>query len=206
MFFHPNPSVAHSLPFVSMEWTSKLPESSKILQKHRYISLLLLFVTMIMNNWFKFGFDIHHWSISYLGWLQDHIDTISHLDFGYFDLVNPVYQVNHVSQGSDSKKQHDLYLFRTYPGPILYLQFWDFGPGSPNKWLLSLNYWPNDQILFQMAVWLVLLEQSNVPRGMSSHLYHSSMSPYIPVQLGCSSSQLKWRYYWFVWFSEVVPP
>ena len=56
-----------------------------------------------MNNWFKFGFGIHHWSISYLGWLQDHIDAVSHLDFGYFDLVNPDDQVKHGSQGSDSK-------------------------------------------------------------------------------------------------------
>ena len=69
------------------------------------------------------GFDIHCWSISYLGWLQDHIDTISHLDVGYFDLVNLVDQVNHGSQGNDSKKQHDLYLFQTCPGPILQFQF-----------------------------------------------------------------------------------
>ena len=44
-----------------------------------------------------FGLDMHYWSISYLGWLQDHIDTISHLDVGYFDLVNLVDQVNHGS-------------------------------------------------------------------------------------------------------------
>ena len=132
---------------------------------------------MIMNNWFNLGFDILHWSISYHGWLQDHIDTVSHLDFGYFDSVNPVDQVNHGSQGSGSKIQHGLYLFQTCPRPILRLQFWEFGLGSPDKWLLSLNYWPNDQILFQMAVWLVLLEQSSVPGGMSSHLHHSSMSP-----------------------------
>ena len=74
---------------------------------------------MIMNNWFKFGFDIHHWIISYLGWLHDHINTISHFDFGYFDLVKLVDQVNHVSQGSDSKIQHGPYLFKTCPGPIL---------------------------------------------------------------------------------------
>ena len=156
-----------------MAWTSILPESSKILQKHRYILLLLLllFVTMIMNNWFKFAFDIHHWSISYLGWLQDHIGIVSHLDFGYFDLVNPVDQVNHVSQGSDSKIQHGLYLFETCPG-----QFSEFGPASPEKWLLSLNYRPNDLYFIQTAVCLVLLEQSSVPGGMSSHLYHSPMS------------------------------
>ena len=41
------------------------------------------------------GFGIHYWSIYYLGWLQDHIYTISHLNFGYFDLVNPVDQVKH---------------------------------------------------------------------------------------------------------------
>ena len=39
---------------------------------------------MIMNNWFEFGFHIHYWSSSYLGWLQDHIGMLSHLDFGYF--------------------------------------------------------------------------------------------------------------------------
>ena len=31
------------------------------------------------------------------------MDTVSHLQFGYFDLVNPVDQVKHGSQGSDSK-------------------------------------------------------------------------------------------------------
>ena len=35
--------------------------------------------------------------------MQDHIGTASHLQFGYFDLVNPVDQVKHDSQGSDSK-------------------------------------------------------------------------------------------------------
>ena len=35
--------------------------------------------------------------------LQDHMDTISHLQFGYLDLVNLVDQVKHGSQGSDSK-------------------------------------------------------------------------------------------------------
>ena len=34
--------------------------------------------------------------------MQDHIHTVSHLQFGYFDLVNPVDQVKHGSQGSDS--------------------------------------------------------------------------------------------------------
>ena len=58
---------------------------------------------MIMNNWFKLSFDIHHWSISYPWCLQDHIDVVSHLDFGYVDLVNLVDQVKHSSQGNDSK-------------------------------------------------------------------------------------------------------
>ena len=58
---------------------------------------------MIVNNWLKFGFDIHHWSISYLRWLQDHIGMLSHLDFGYFDLVNLLDQVKHGSQYSGSK-------------------------------------------------------------------------------------------------------
>ena len=87
---------------------------------------------------------------------------LSHLNFGYFDLVNPVDQVNHVSQGSDWKIQHGLYLFHSCPGPILQFQFWEFSLGSPKKWLLSLNYWLDDHFLFQMAVWLVLLEQSSV--------------------------------------------
>ena len=56
-----------------------------------------------MNNWFKLGFEIHYWIIAYLGCLQNHIDTVPHLDFGYFDLVNSVDQVKHSSQGSDSK-------------------------------------------------------------------------------------------------------
>ena len=61
---------------------------------------------MIMNKWLKLGFAIHHWSISYLGMWQDHTGTVSHLDFGYFDLVNPIDQVNHGSQGSDSKNNN----------------------------------------------------------------------------------------------------
>ena len=67
--FHPHQTIAHCLHFVSMAWTSRLLGSFKILQKHRYILLLLLllFVAMIMNNSFKFGFDIHYWSISYCG-------------------------------------------------------------------------------------------------------------------------------------------
>ena len=80
------------------------------------------------------------------------------------------------------KKQHGLYLFQTCSGPILRFQFWGFGPRFPDKWLLSHYYWPNDQILLQMAVCLVLLEQCSVIWGMSSHLYHSSMSPDHPVQ------------------------
>ena len=67
---------------------------------------------MIMNNWFKLGFDVHHWSISYPRCLQDHIDAASHLDFGYFDLVNPIDQVNHSSQGSDSKNNMIYICFR----------------------------------------------------------------------------------------------
>ena len=35
--------------------------------------------------------------------MQDHIGTVSHLHFGYFDLVNLFDQVKHGSQGSDSK-------------------------------------------------------------------------------------------------------
>ena len=74
------------------------------------------------------GFDIHYWTLSYLGWLQDHIDTVSHLGFGYFDLVNLVDQVNQGSQGSDSKIQHGLYLFEKCAGPILQFQFLNFAP------------------------------------------------------------------------------
>ena len=54
-------------------------------------------------HWFKLGFDIHHRSISYPGCLQDHSDAVSHLQLGYFDLVNSVDQVKHGSQGNDSK-------------------------------------------------------------------------------------------------------
>ena len=72
----------------------------------------------------------------------------------------PNWQVNHGSQGSDSKIQHGLYLFQTCPQPILQFQFWEFGPSSPEKWLLSLSYWPNNHFLFQMAVWLVLLKKT----------------------------------------------
>ena len=35
------------------------------------------------------------------------MDTVSHLQFEYFDLVNPVDQVKHGSQGSDSKNNND---------------------------------------------------------------------------------------------------
>ena len=90
---------------------------------------------MIMNNWLKLGSYIHHWSMAYLGMLQ--IIAVQYLtlilDFGYFDLVKLVDRVNHVSQGSDSKIQHGLDLFKTCPGPILQFQFWEFGPSSPEK-------------------------------------------------------------------------
>ena len=35
--------------------------------------------------------------------MRDHIDTVSHLQFGYFDMVNPIDQVKHGSQGNESK-------------------------------------------------------------------------------------------------------
>ena len=38
--------------------------------------------------------------------MQDHMGTVSHLQFGYFDLVNPVDQVKNGSQGSDSKNNN----------------------------------------------------------------------------------------------------
>ena len=113
---------------------------------------------MIMNNRLKLGSDIHHWSMAYIGMLQDHIGMLSHLDFGYFERVNLVDRVNHVSQGSDSKIQQGLYLFETCLGPILQFQFSEFGPSSLEKRLLSLNYWPDDLFFIQMAVCLVLLE------------------------------------------------
>ena len=118
---HPHRARAYCLPFVSMAWTSRLPESSKILQNHRYILLLLLllFVNMIMNNWFKLGFDIHHWSISYPG--------------SYWCSISPWFLVLWPSQPSWPsqswfprkwlKKKHDLYLFQAFPGPILRFQF-----------------------------------------------------------------------------------
>ena len=158
---------------------------------------------MIMNNWLKLGFDIHHWSISHLGWLQDYIGMLSHLDFGYFDLVNPVDQVTHICQSSDSKIQHGLYLFETCPWPILQFQIWEFGLGSPKKWLLSLNYWPNDLFLFQKAVWLVLLEHCSVRGGMSSLLYHSSMSPDTSMQSFFPSSRLEESYDAFYYFQRL---
>ena len=111
---HPHPVIAHCLPFVSMAWTSIFPKGSKIFQKHMYILLLLLLLSLwLWITWINLGFDIHHWSISYPWYLHNHMDTVSHFQFGYFDLVNPVDHVNHNSQGSDSKIQHGLYLFQT---------------------------------------------------------------------------------------------
>ena len=101
------------------------------------------------------------------------------------------------------KIQLGLYLFYTCPRSILQFQFWDFDLGSPNKWLLSLNYWPNDQILFQMAVWLVFLEKSSVLGGMSSHLYHSSMSPDQLEQSVFSSLQPGQSYGGFIIFQRL---
>ena len=78
--------------------------------------------------------------MAYLGMLQDHTGTVSHLDFGYFDLVKPVDDVNPVSQGSDSKIQHGPYLFETFPGPIPQFQFSNFGLILHDQLLLSLYY------------------------------------------------------------------
>ena len=38
--------------------------------------------------------------------MQDHIGMVSHLQFGYFDMVNPVDQVKHGFQGNDSKNNN----------------------------------------------------------------------------------------------------
>ena len=47
----PRLALAHHLNFVSMACTNRLPEVSKIFQKHRYILLtIIIIVTMIMNN------------------------------------------------------------------------------------------------------------------------------------------------------------
>ena len=43
--FHPHPTVAYCLHFVSMAWTSRLQESFEILHKHSYILSLLLFLS-----------------------------------------------------------------------------------------------------------------------------------------------------------------
>ena len=49
--FHPHLALAHCLHFVSMAWTSRLLEGSKIFEKHKYILLtIIIIVTMIMNN------------------------------------------------------------------------------------------------------------------------------------------------------------
>ena len=52
------------------------------------------------------------------------------------------------------KKQHGQYLFHTCLRLILRFQFLEFGPGSPEKWLLSLYNWPNDQFYYRWQyVW-----------------------------------------------------
>ena len=86
---------------------------------------------------------------------------------------------------------------------MLYSQFWEFGPDSPEKWLLSLNYWPNDLFLFKMVVWLVLLELSSVLGGMSSHLYHSFMSPDHPKRSVFPSSHPGQSYGDFISFQRL---
>ena len=161
---HPHPTLAHCLPFVSMAWTCIVPKGSKIFQKYRYILLLLLLSSPWLSiTWLKLRFDIHHWSISYPWCLQDHMDTVSHFQFGYFDLVNLVWPSQAQILRWWLRKQHGLHLFQTCPVPILRFQFGEFGPSSLDKWLLSLYYWLNDQILLQMVVILVLLEQCSVP-------------------------------------------
>ena len=104
LVFHLHLALANYLNFVSMACTR---DFQKVLRSFKgtgiSYSLLLLLLPWVWITWFKLGFDIHHWSIFYLGYMQDHIGTVSHLQFGYFDLVNPVDQVKHGSQGSDSK-------------------------------------------------------------------------------------------------------
>ena len=51
LVFHPHPALAHCLNFVSMACTNRLPQCSKLFQRHRYILLtIIIVVTMIMNN------------------------------------------------------------------------------------------------------------------------------------------------------------
>ena len=144
------------------------------------------------------GFDIHYWSISYLGCLQDHMDTVSHLQFGYLDLVKPVDQVKHDSQGSDSKcnlvyicsrhTQDCGFSFESLSPVLLISDYYHFIIGQMIK------------ILLQLAVYWVPLEQCSVPGGMSSHLYHSSMSLDLPDQSVCPRFHSRQRYGGFIVF------
>ena len=80
LVFHPHPTLAHFLNFVSMACTTNF-QKVLIFFKGTGISysLLLLLSPWLWITWFKLGFDIHHWSISYLGYMQVHIGTVSHL-------------------------------------------------------------------------------------------------------------------------------
>ena len=88
-----------------------------------YYLLLLLLSTWLWITWLKLGFELHHWNISYIGHMQDYIGSASHLQFGYFDLVNPVDQVKHVSQCSDYTNQQWLYFLDTCRRLIMESQF-----------------------------------------------------------------------------------
>ena len=135
--------------------------------------LLLLLSPWFWITWLKLGFDIHHWSISYLRHMQDYWFSISPIVW----VLWPG-QPNWPSQTRFPrqwlKKQQCLYLFQTCPGPILRFQFSEFGLRLHIQWLLSLYYWL-DYII--TTVILVLLEHHSVPGGMSNPLYHSNLSP-----------------------------
>ena len=50
LVFHSHTALAHCLNFVSMACTRDFQKVLKIFQKHRYILLIIIIVTMILNN------------------------------------------------------------------------------------------------------------------------------------------------------------
>ena len=93
---------------------------------------------------------------------------------------------------------------------LSWLSRWGKLPAPPllGYWCISLLYYVLQSdyyhlIIGQMAVWLVLLEQSSVPGGMSSHLYHSSMSLDHPEQSICPSLHHGQSYGGFIVFQRL---
>ena len=168
-----------------------------IARRHRYILLIVIIIYYFHHDskWHNLSWVLYtYWSSSDLGCMQVQLNSVSHFRFGYFDLVNPVDQVKHGSQGNGykfdsayicSSHAQDQYCILSFHQMVTIIEFHRLF------------------FLLQTAIIMVLLGCHSAPRGMSSHLYHSTMSPDTYVQSICPSSHHEIRFHGFYYFQRL---